>query len=187
MIKLQAHRGVSTEAPENTLPAIELAAHQAYPIAEVDVSVTKDGKFVLLHDDSINRTARLKGAAPGEPLRISDITYEEALAYDFGSWFSKKYEGTPIPLFEDILKYAREAGIKGWESYLRAYRAEGCHAVHHSEAYRAAEAPAYRVVSARFLQSERVCRDRGVLCSQCDVRCRHPKPHRGHFPVDTFY
>ena len=112
MIKLQAHRGVSTEAPENTLPAIELAAHQAYPIAEVDVSVTKDGKFVLLHDDSINRTARLKGAAPGEPLRISDITYEEVLVYDFGSWFSKKYEGTPIPLFEDILKYAREAGIK---------------------------------------------------------------------------
>lgn len=112
MIKLQAHRGVSTEAPENTLPAIELAAHQAYSIAEVDVSVTKDGKFVLLHDETINRTARLKGAAPGEPLRISDITYEEALAYDFGSWFSKKYEGTPIPLFDDVLEYAREAGIK---------------------------------------------------------------------------
>ncbi len=112
MIKLQAHRGVSTEAPENTLPAIQLAAEQAYPIAEVDVSVTKDGQFVLLHDDFINRTARLNGAVPSEPLRISDITYDEVLAYDFGSWFSKKYEGTPIPLFEDILKFARGAGIK---------------------------------------------------------------------------
>ncbi len=113
MIKLQAHRGVSTEAPENTLAAIELAAEQAYPIAEVDVSVTKDGCFVLLHDNTINRTARHRdGSALGEPLCIGDITYEEALDYDFGSWFSKKYEGTALPLLEDILSFAREAGIK---------------------------------------------------------------------------
>lgn len=46
---------------------------------------------------------------------------------------------------------ARELGMIEWESYLRSYRAEGLHAVHHSAAYRAAEAPAYRVVSARFL------------------------------------
>lgn len=113
MIKLQAHRGVSTEAPENTLAAIELAAHQAYAIAEVDVSVTKDGKFVLLHDDTINRTARQQGgAAIEQPLPIAQLTYEQALTYDFGSWFSKKYEGTSIPLFEEILQFARAAGIK---------------------------------------------------------------------------
>ena len=113
MIKLQAHRGVSTEAPENTLPAIRLAAEQAYPIAEVDVSVTKDEKFVLLHDNTINRTARRRdGSALQSPQPIAELTYNEALEYDFGSWFSKKYESTPIPLFEDILKFAREAGIK---------------------------------------------------------------------------
>ena len=109
MIKLQAHRGVSTEAPENTLFAIELAAAQGYAIAEVDVSVTKDGKFVLLHDDTLNRTARrADGSAIEEPLPLAQLTYEEALAYDFGGWFSKKYEGTSIPLFEDILKFAKQ-------------------------------------------------------------------------------
>ena len=46
---------------------------------------------------------------------------------------------------------AREQGIIEWESYLHSYRADGLHPVHHSEAYRAAEHPAYRVVSARFL------------------------------------
>ena len=113
MIKLQAHRGVSTEAPENTLPAIELAAAQGYAIAEVDVSVTKDGKFVLLCDDTLNRTARqTDGSAIEQPLPLAQLTYEEALNYDFGGWFSKKYEGTPIPLFEDILKFARAAGIQ---------------------------------------------------------------------------
>ena len=113
MIKLQAHHGVSTEAPENTLRAIELAAAQNYAIAEVDVSVTKDGKFVLLHDDTINRTARhADGTAIERPLPLAQLTYQEALTYDFGGWFSKKYEGTPIPLFEDILNFARAAGIK---------------------------------------------------------------------------
>ena len=113
MIKLQAHRGVSTEAPENTLSSIELAAAQGYAIAEVDVSVTKDGTLVLLHDDTLNRTARrADGSAIEEPLPLAQLTYEEALAYDFGGWFSKKYEGTSIPLFEDILKFARAAGIK---------------------------------------------------------------------------
>lgn len=113
MIKLQAHRGVSTEAPENTLPAIELAAAQGYSIAEVDVSVTKDGTLVLLHDDTLNRTARrADGSAIEEHLPLAQLTYEETMKYDFGGWFSKKYEGTPIPLFTDILKFARTAGIK---------------------------------------------------------------------------
>ena len=106
MIKLQAHRGVSTEAPENTLAAIELAAHQAYAIAEVDVSVTKDGKFVLLHDDTINRTARQQGgAAIEQSLPIAQLTYEQALTYDFGSWFSKKFKGEPKSLTHYFKEY----------------------------------------------------------------------------------
>lgn len=113
MIQLQAHRGVSTEAPENTLPAIELAAAQGYAIAEIDVSVTQDGTLVLLHDDTVNRTARrADGTALEEPLPLAQLTYEQAKTYDFGGWFSKKYKGTSIPLFEDVLKFARAAGIK---------------------------------------------------------------------------
>ena len=43
----QAHKGVSTEYPENTMPAFIAAVEQGYKIIELDVSVTKDGKFVL--------------------------------------------------------------------------------------------------------------------------------------------
>ena len=57
--------------------------------------------------------------------------------------------------FEEYLtvadSLAHEFQINGWEEYLHSYRAEGLHAVHHSESYRAAESPAYRVVNARFL------------------------------------
>ena len=109
MIKLQAHKGVSTEAPENTLESLRAAAEQGYATAEIDVSVTRDGQFVLLHDKSINRTARTPdGEVIEGEVAISDITYEQALNYDFGIWFHRKYAGTSIPFFADVLDFAEK-------------------------------------------------------------------------------
>ena len=54
----QAHKGVSSENPENTMPAFEAAVRQGYNIIELDVSITKDQQFVILHDKTINKTAR---------------------------------------------------------------------------------------------------------------------------------
>lgn len=108
----QAHKGVSTENPENTMPAFVSAVEQGYKIIELDVGVTKDLKFVLLHDGTINRTARhANGDLIGEDVKIGDITYSEALKYDFGIWFSKKFKGTKITLFEDVLNLAKQNGI----------------------------------------------------------------------------
>ena len=113
MIKFQAHRGVSTENPENTMPAFRAAVNQGYDVIELDVDVTMDGRFVLLHDSELNRTARKPdGSELAESVRISDITYEQALEYDYGCWFAKKFKGTKIPLLEEVLQFAAEAGIK---------------------------------------------------------------------------
>ncbi|MBE5893329.1 MAG: PHP domain-containing protein [Lachnospiraceae bacterium] len=112
MIKFQAHRGVSTENPENTMPAFRAAVNQGYDVIELDVDVTKDGKFLLLHDSELNRTARKPdGSELAESVRISDITYEQALEYDYGCWFAKKFKGTKIPLLEEVLQFAAAAGI----------------------------------------------------------------------------
>ena len=109
----QAHKGVSTENPENTMPAFMSAVRQGYKIIELDVSVTKDLKFVLLHDTTINRTARYKsGDIIPHEIKIGDITYADALKYDFGIWFSKKFKGTEIPLLKDALDLAKQSGIK---------------------------------------------------------------------------
>lgn len=109
----QAHKGVSTENPENTMPAFMSAIRQGYKIIELDVSVTKDQKFVLLHDSTINRTARQKsGDILPHEIKIGDITYANASEYDFGIWFSKKFKGTKIPLLKEVLDLARELGIK---------------------------------------------------------------------------
>ena len=69
-ITLTAHRGLSSLAPENTLPALELAGEYGYKYAEIDIQLTKDGMWVLSHDESIGRMTDGRG-------KISDYTYFE--------------------------------------------------------------------------------------------------------------
>ena len=103
-IKCIAHRGYSTTAPENTLPAYILARELGFLYAECDVSFTKDGVAVLLHDTTIDRTSNGSGA-------IAELTYAELLQYDFGSWKNSKYAGTKIPTFEEFIALCKEIGL----------------------------------------------------------------------------
>lgn len=65
-----AHRGLSAEAPENTLTAFKLAADRGFYATESDVYVTKDGKFVVSHDGNLLRMC-------GVNKDISDLTLAE--------------------------------------------------------------------------------------------------------------
>lgn len=113
MVKYQAHRGVSSENPENTMPAFVAAVEQGYDIIEADVSVTADMQFVLLHDSTINRTARnTDGSELENTVKIGDITYEQALKYDFGAYFAMKFEGTKIVLLNELLSYLTDSNVK---------------------------------------------------------------------------
>ena len=103
-IKCIAHRGYSVTAPENTLPAYILARELGFLYAECDVAFTKDGVAVLLHDTTIDRTSNGSG-------KISELTYEELLQYDFGSWKNSSYAGTKIPTFEEFIILCKEIGI----------------------------------------------------------------------------
>ncbi len=109
---LQAHRGVSTEFPENTLASVLGAIKQGYPFVELDPAVTADGEIVLLHDMTLNRTARKKdGSVLSEDIKINETSYEEALKFDFGIGFSEKFKGEKLPLLSEILKIAKENNI----------------------------------------------------------------------------
>lgn len=106
------HRGFNTVAPENTLPAFKLSRQKGFNIVETDVRFTSDNVPILLHDSSINRTARNSdGTVIENTINISDITYEQALAYDFGVWKSAEYTGTKIPTFEQFLILCRNLGF----------------------------------------------------------------------------
>lgn len=100
-----AHRGDTKFAPENTFPAFIEAKAKGFNAIETDVEITADGKFVLLHDDTINRTSDSTGA-------ISSLTLEQVKGFDFGSWKDAKYRGTTIPTLEEFLVWCKMTDIK---------------------------------------------------------------------------
>ena len=111
-MKYQAHRGVSSECPENTLSSIERAIRQGYDLVEIDPSVTLDRKIVLLHDQTINRVARTSdGRSLDDPIYIKDLSYTDALTYDFGLYKSIKFKGERITLLSDALELSLKKGV----------------------------------------------------------------------------
>ena len=104
ILRAVAHRGFSTEAPENTLPAFRLAKERGFSYVETDVQFTADGYAVCLHDQYIDRVSSGSGA-------INSMTLEEVRQYDFGAWKGEAYAGTKIPTLEEFLELCRNLGL----------------------------------------------------------------------------
>lgn len=109
--RLEAHRGVGTDAPENTMPAFEAAASYGYDMIELDLKFTADNQCVVLHDGTVERTGRNANGEKIEKRRISEMTLDEALTLDFGIWKGEEFKNTHIPLFSDVLTFAKNAKI----------------------------------------------------------------------------
>lgn len=106
------HRGFNRTAPENTIPAFKLSKSSGFNMVETDVLFTSDNVPVLLHDTTINRTARnADGTQIESTIKISDITYEQALEYDFGVWKSSDYSGTKIPTLAEFLTLCKNLAL----------------------------------------------------------------------------
>jgi glycerophosphoryl diester phosphodiesterase len=98
--KIYAHRGASKYAPENTMPAFELAYNMKADGIETDIQLTKDGIPVLIHDEKVRRTTGGKGL-------VMDYTVKEIKKLDAGRWFSDEFKGTPIVTLEEFLQWIK--------------------------------------------------------------------------------
>lgn len=103
-MKIIAHRGASTYAPENTLAAFKKALEQQADGIELDVRLSKDNVPVICHDATINRTSSGKGY-------IHKKTVSELKKHDFGSYFHKKFKDEKIPTLEEVLQLIGDAEI----------------------------------------------------------------------------
>ncbi|MET8769622.1 glycerophosphodiester phosphodiesterase family protein [Streptomyces sp. NPDC004658] len=100
-----AHRGASTYAPENTLPAIDKAAELGFSWVENDVQRTKDGELIVLHDETLDRTTNVEEVFPDRaPWRVRDFTAAEIARLDAGSWFSPAYAGARVPTLKEYMR-----------------------------------------------------------------------------------
>ncbi|MDF1813432.1 MAG: glycerophosphodiester phosphodiesterase [Verrucomicrobiales bacterium] len=91
-----AHRGASKDAPENTLPAFNLAWQQGADAIEGDFHLTKDGHIVCIHDANTKKTA-------GVDLIVKDTTLEDLQKLDVGRSHEAKFKGTRMPTLRDVM------------------------------------------------------------------------------------
>ena len=111
-IRLQAHKGYSAAAPENTMAAFRAACDAGYEFIELDPKFTSDGVCVLIHDWTVNRTGRTADGSSLPPdTRVDGLTLAELKALDFGVWFSEEFRGEAIPTFEEAIPYVLSRGV----------------------------------------------------------------------------
>ena len=115
-IHLNAHGYSGFGGPFNTLIQAEMAARLGYRYCIVIPKVTKNGVYVFLHDDdNIQSSARNPDgsqiAQEYQNRPISDFTYDELLAFDFGIARGVPFAGQKIPLLSEFLKICARTGM----------------------------------------------------------------------------
>ena len=94
-----AHRGDWRNAPENSLQSIEKAIAMKVDMIELDIQPTKDGSFICMHDETLDRTSTGKGP-------IKDYTTEELKKFVLRSGNGIKTR-QPIPTLKEALNVCK--------------------------------------------------------------------------------
>lgn len=94
-----AHRGNWRDAPENSIPAIKQAIEIGVDIVEIDLQKTKDGKLILMHDKSINRTTDGEG-------KIADITLDSLKTFHLKNGMGRTVDHR-IPTLQEAMQASK--------------------------------------------------------------------------------
>jgi glycerophosphoryl diester phosphodiesterase len=103
---ISAHRGALTLAPENTLMSYEYAFAYGVDLVEVDIQQTRDGRFVALHDDTVDRTTDGTG-------NVSDLTFDQVRALnaaDYAPWQGTEFDPAQVASLEEVLALTQRVG-----------------------------------------------------------------------------
>ena len=95
-VRVIAHRGASKWTPENTAAAFEKAIELRLDFVEIDLRQTRDEVLISFHDDEVDRKTNGHG-------NVWDLTWEELLALDAGSWFAPEFAGAKLLTLDEIL------------------------------------------------------------------------------------
>ena len=89
MVQVIGHRGVAGLEPENTMRSFRRAIALGVDYVECDVRFTADRRFVLLHDDTLDRTTNGSG-------RVAEMAFDDVREFDAG-------QGERVPTLEELL------------------------------------------------------------------------------------
>lgn len=98
-IAVFAHRGASSSALENTMPAFDEARMLGATGVELDIQFTKDNQAVVFHDVLLNRLTN--DARP-----LAELTVKELLTKRLGKHFWQRFTGPRVPLWQEVQAWA---------------------------------------------------------------------------------
>lgn len=103
--KVIAHRGNRSNFPENTLISIKSALGLDISGIEFDVELTKDSKFVVLHQETLklNRSSLIHADRSPATNWVNSLTLNEIKNIDAGSWFDEKFKDEKTPSLDEVL------------------------------------------------------------------------------------
>ena len=99
-IQVIAHRGASSDYPENTRASTRAAVASGATVIEADVRTTRDGQLVVLHDATLDRTTTGSG-------RVGEKTLAEIRQYDAGSWFDPRFADQKVLALAEVYAICR--------------------------------------------------------------------------------
>lgn len=105
--KVVAHRGSCKDLPENTMAAFEQAVDDFADMIELDVRQTKDGYFVIMHDENLKRTT-------GINRKVGEMTQKAICNLYAGREFDpkEKIPNANVPSLEEVLEFAKEKNLR---------------------------------------------------------------------------
>ncbi len=114
-----AHRGASAYAPEHTFAAWDLALEMNADYLEQDLQMTADGVLVVMHDDTLDRTARGPAQTCSGP--VIERTLDEIARCDAGSWFNEEHPDRARAEFAELRIPTLEAVLERYAGRARLY------------------------------------------------------------------
>ncbi len=94
---IEAHRGNSAYAPENTLTAFRQAMALSAPWIELDIHTAADGELIVMHDATVDRTTNGTGT-------IAEMTSAEIKCLDASYSFESQGTGEPVPFLSEVIE-----------------------------------------------------------------------------------
>jgi glycerophosphoryl diester phosphodiesterase len=95
------HRGAMGHAPENTSASFALGLRLGADAVECDVHLSKDGRLVVMHDETLDRCTSGAG-------RIADRRWAQIRRLDAGGWYHRRFKGLRPWRLEELLSWARD-------------------------------------------------------------------------------
>jgi len=106
-----AHRGYSSAAPENTLPAFQLGVTSASDLVELDYHHSRDGVLTVIHDHTLDRTTDANRRWGGSNLLVANFLFDRIRELDASSWRGSNQPPSVVPRLEEALDVIQKGSV----------------------------------------------------------------------------